>query len=201
MTNDVDSKVKGYQRTFAKHGRTAKALQWGSDEAAERRYKEIVADVDFKGKTILDVGCGFGDIIPFIEEKARHFEYKGVDVVPEFIETAKKRHPGYEFEVGDFFGNPGDVKYDIVMTSGTLNAKDDDAMDFRKKAIKTMFENAKEAVIFNMAGNYPQPKSKEDGKVYYADSTEVLEYCLTLTKKVIFRHHYHDKDFTLALFK
>ncbi len=201
MTNDIDSKVKGYQKTYSKHGDTAKALQWRSEDAAERGYKEIVADIDFNDKFILDVGCGFGDIIPFIEEKARHFEYKGVDIVPEFIEAAKKRYPGYEFEVGDFFGEPEENQYDIIITSGTLNASGDDAMEFRKKAIKTMIGNAKEAVVFNMAGNYPQPKSKEDGRVFYANSIEMLKYCLTLTNKVIFRHQYHDKDFTVILFQ
>ena len=201
MSKDIDRKVKGYQKAFSKHGGTAKALQWTDEKAAEKRYKEIVADLDLEGKTILDIGCGFGDIIPFIEEKARHFEYKGVDIVPDFIETAKKRHSGYEFEVGDFYGNPGDRKYDIVMTSGTLNAKGYDVMEFRKKAIKIMFDHAKEAVVFNMAGNYPQPKSKDDGRVFYANSVEVLEYSLTLTNKVIFRHQYHDKDFTVVLFK
>ena len=89
----------------------------------------------------------------------------------------------------------------IGVTSGTLNSNVEYPMDCREKAIKIMFDHAKEAVVFNMAGGYPQPTNKEKYKVWYANSLEILKFCLSSSPKVIFRHHYRMKDFTLIIFK
>jgi len=56
-----------------------------------------LADLNFEGKTILDVSCGFGDIIPLIAKKAKKINYTGVDIVPEFIQVAKEKYPRHRF--------------------------------------------------------------------------------------------------------
>lgn len=198
--SDLKSKIESYQKALDKYGVSVKALQWGSEEAAIKRYEQIVADIDFSGKSVYDGGCGFGDIIPFIEAKSKNFNYLGVDAVSEFIEIAKKKYPRYEFICGDFLDFRKKT-YDIVMTSGTLNAAGDNPLEYRKSAIKVMFEHANYALVFNMAGGHPKPASKEGGRVYYADSMEILKYCLILTPKVIFRHHYHERDYTVVMIK
>ena len=88
-----------------------------------------------------------------------------------------------------------------MVSSGTLNANAEDALSYRKRSIRTLWEQANYAVAFNMAGSHPQPENKKDGRVYYADSLEALTFCLGLTNKVIFRHHYHNNDFTMVLIK
>lgn len=198
---DLKIKTKSYQRTFEKYGVHPKALQWRSEKAAELRYREIVADLDFEGKSVLDIGCGFGDIIPHISRKTKRYDFTGVDVVPEFIQVAKKKYPKYKFIRKDYFNKPLKKKFDIIISSGTLNSNVRGALDFRKKAIKAMFDHAQEAVGFNMAGYYPQPENKKGYKVYYADSLNILKYCLTLTSKLILRHHYYKRDFTVVMFK
>ena len=60
---DMVGKRESYQKTFKKYGAHPKALRWTLKKAAEIRYSELVADLDFEGKSILDIGCGFGDII------------------------------------------------------------------------------------------------------------------------------------------
>ena len=197
----LKSQIKGYQKRFEKYGVDPRALQCHSKKAQEVRFKQLVADIDFNGKRILDVGCGFGDIIPFIQKRAKVFKYTGVDVVPEFIKVANKKYPGREFVVRDYFNNPLANKFDIVLTSGTLNANIEGAIDFRKKAIKTMFNYTKEVFVFNMAGGFPQPKNKKTNRVYYADLLEIYEYCLSLSSRLILRNHYRSNDFTIVIFK
>lgn len=190
-----------YQKSFQKYGVDPKALKWASKRAAEQRYKQIVADIDFEGKSILDVGCGFGDIIPYISAKTKKFEYLGIDITPEFIREAKKLYFGHKFMVGNYFAKPLKENFDVIICSGALNANVKDNLDFRKKAIKTMFKHVKEVFVFNMVGRYPQPKTSSKSNVWFANPLEILEYCLGLTKKVILRHHYHSRDFTIVMFK
>lgn len=190
-----------YQKSFAKHGVSHKALAWKSELAAARRYEQIVTDLDFNDKTILDVGCGFGDIIPFIESKSNNFDYTGIDITSEFIAAAKQKFPKYNFLNADYFGNPIKKKFDIVISSGALNSNFNNQYKYRESVIETLWGSAKEAVAFNMAGANPQPKNKKTNRVYYVDSLKILKYCFTLTSKIIFRHHYHPKDFSIVMYK
>lgn len=74
-------------------------------------------------------------------------------------------------------------------------------MEYRRKAIASMYEHSNEAVVFNMASGYPQPINKETLGVFYADSQKVLNSCLELTSRVTFKQHYAKKDFMIALYK
>ena len=89
----LEEKRKSYQKAFAKYGVDPRALQYISKKSAVVRYQQLIVDLNFEGKTILDVGCGFGDIISYIEKTANNFKYVGVDVVPEFIKVCKKKFP------------------------------------------------------------------------------------------------------------
>lgn len=194
-------KIKIYQQAFKKYHVSPKSLMWTSEKSITVRYQEILADLDFEGRTILDVGCDFGDIIPLIAKKAKNFNYTGVDIVPEFIQVARRKYLQHQFVLQDYYGHPLKDKFDIISTSGTLNASLGRPLKFRKQAIKTMFDHAKQCTVFNMAGFYPQPKNSKKGIIYYADSLTILKYCFSLTSKIIFRHHYHQKDFTILMFK
>lgn len=202
---------QAYQKSFKKYGVDARALQWVSKQAQEKRFRELIEDVDFRGKNVLDIGCGFGDIIPFIKAKARTFDYTGVDLVPEFIGVARERYPNHKFLIANYFNNPLMskretqallmTKFDIVITSGTLNANIKNAIEIRKKAIKVMWDHAKEAIAFNMAGGHPQPENKKGNRVYYADLNKIVDFCKTLTTKIIIRKDYSSNDFTVVMFK
>ena len=195
------SRAEGYQKALEKYGISPKALQWSSWESQAKRLRELVKDIDFEGKSVLDVGCGFGDFINYIAAKNINFRYKGIDIVPEFIEFAKNRYSQFEFEARDYFNNPLEENFDIVVTSGTLNNYPENPMEDRKKNIATLWEHTNEVLAFNMAGGHPQPENSPEKRVFYADSLEILNYCFSLSSKVIFRHHYHDKDFTIVIFK
>lgn len=61
---------------------------WGKYYWARRFYAEIIRRITpTKGK-ILEIGCGFGDLLIFLEEQFQTF---GTDVSQEAIESAKKK--------------------------------------------------------------------------------------------------------------
>lgn len=201
MAKQADITLKHYQKNFEKHGVGPQALSWGSRGAAHQRFRQMWAEIDFNDKSILDVGCGFGEMAKFLHKRYKNVEYMGIDIVPEFIARAKEDHPYYDFEVKDFFSAPGEDKYDVVMASGTLNSQlGKENMEFRKMAIKTMFAHAKRVCVFNMLGAHPQPMTPENSNVWYADSLEILDYCMSLTRRVILRANYHPKDFTIFMY-
>src|SRR5512135_143902 len=99
------TRVSGYQKSFDKYGVDPRSLQWKDSKSAEVRYKQIVKDIDFNGKTVLDVGCGFGDLSDFIVQKYPDAKYTGIDITPEFVYVAHKKYPNTEFVIGDYFAS------------------------------------------------------------------------------------------------
>ena len=206
-----EGKLESYRRTYKKYGVNARSLQYPSSKAQAKRFRELVTDIDFENRSVLDIGCGFGDIIPFIlsmrktnlfiEAKTRNVDYTGVDIVPEFIEVCRQKYPKYNFVIVDYFRNPLKKKFDIIITSGALNANIKNPYTYRKKAIKVMWEHSNEIVAFNMAGGNPQPQNKKGNRVYYANLNKIVDFCKTLTTNIIIRKAYSPKDFTIIIYK
>jgi SAM-dependent methyltransferase len=189
-----------FQQSYQQYGYSPQALQWTSKQTMDNRFEALTRCLDFESKSVLDVGCGFGDIIPFIEKKAKSFNYLGIDLVEQMASEARKQYPDYKFTVGDYFADPIKEKFDIVLTSGTLNGNlGFETLSFRLKAIEVMWEHANEVCAFNMLGSHPQPGNDPGYLVHYADSLEILSFCLTLTPKLVFIQDYDPEDFTVIM--
>lgn len=183
-----------YHTSFQKYGVSPKSLKWKTQEAAEKRYIALTENIDFENKSILDLGCGFGDIIPFIENKAKNFNYTGVDITKEFIQEAKELYPNHKFIEGDFM-NDELRDFDIILACGPLNSLSID-VSARKKIIKKFFNKSKKIFAFNMAGG---EREEERKGIFYVNYLDILKYCLTLTNKITFKTGYAYKDFTIVM--
>jgi len=191
---------KLYQDKYKIYGVSPRSLFWHEKGAAHQRFRQIWAEINFNNKSVLDVGCGFGEMAKFLKKRYENVSYTGVDIVPEFISEAKNFHPDCEFIETDYFQNPMEAKFDVVMASGTINSNVENNLEFRKNAVKIMFEHTKKALVFNMLGAHPQPINKKESNVWYADSLEILRYCMSLTRRVVFRANYHPTDFTILMY-
>jgi len=198
-----------YKQKFKEFGVSPQSLQWKSKGAAHQRFRQFWAEIDFNNKSVLDVGCGYGEMGNFLIKKYENVIYKGVDIMPEFIENGKKIYPDLDLEIGNYFSRSKaevceTITYDVVLCSGALNSNfgtKKENLEFRKKAIKTMFEHTNNCLAFNVSGGHPKPTNKKGSNIWYSDSLEILEYCMSLTRRVILRHHYHPTDFTMFLYK
>lgn len=194
-----------YKQKFKEFGVSPQALQWKSKGAAHQRFRQFWAEIDFDNKNVLDVGCGFGEMGNFLTKRYENVKYKGVDIMQEFIENGKKIYPGLNLETADYFGHPLTEMFDTIICSGALNSNfgtEEENKKFRKDAIKTMFDHTTNVVAFNMLGGHPAPvNDNNESNIWYSDSLEILEYCMSLTRRVILRHHYHPSDFTIFMYK
>jgi SAM-dependent methyltransferase len=188
-----------YDEALAKHGESPKALHYLDYRSMAVRHQQLVADLALDGKTILDVGCGMGDLLPFLYAKTANFNYLGVDINEGFIEIAKKRYDGHRFKVVDPFKEKVSGRFDIVISSGVMNANTPQWLKRRQQMIEKLFKLSRETVAFNMAGAFKQVPN--DQKIAYAKTSDILNFCLTLTPRVILRSHYSSIDFTILMFK
>ena len=74
------------------------------------------------GMKILDVGCGAGHYLTSLLKRIDpKINYTGYDATRQYIDLAKKAHPGIPFKVGDIFDiEYEDASFDIVMCNNVL---------------------------------------------------------------------------------
>ena len=104
--------------------------------------------------TIIDLGCGHGDILRDVAKHGRKngytFKLIGIDANPDAIEYANELSKEYQeisFEALDIFSdNFKKLEYDIVLCTLFLHHfKDEELISF----LKTTLENAKIGVVVN----------------------------------------------------
>jgi trans-aconitate methyltransferase len=190
--------TEDYDKSLGQFGPGPKALLWWDYRSMAIRFRELVKNVPVEEKTIMDAGCGLGDLLPYLYAKSVNFRYTGYDKKPEFIEEAKRRYEGHEFKIGDPLNHRLGL-YDVVVSSGVMNGNVKNWMDKRKKMIANLFDQTGEVLAFNMAGGHTPPPN--DSLIAYADASETLEFCKTLTKHVKLNTDYLHNDFTIVMYK
>ncbi|KKT49186.1 MAG: Methyltransferase family protein [Candidatus Collierbacteria bacterium GW2011_GWC2_44_18] len=190
MNDFYDSKVRS-------HGvNTPQGLSWISDHTQKTRFKVLSEIGDLNNKSILDVGCGFGDLYQYLSNRFHGFLYTGIDVTSLMIETAKKNLPHIKFIEGDY-GQFQTNEFDYILASGSLSFMVDNYKDVYYAMIKKMFFDSKLGVAFNMLD---QKHHKQDETFATYSPSEIAGYCFGLTKNVILREDYLHGDFTIYLY-
>lgn len=197
---DIKKNIAYYTSLVAKHGISVKSLDWGSTESQQLRFA-VLADVgNVNGVSILDVGCGLGDLWGWLKKSGKSAHYTGLDITSQMVKLAEERFPDAVFKLGNLleFADEFIGKYDYVMASGIFAHMESSSFLFMQKMIARMFDICNKAVAFNSLSMWAPQK---DVGEYCADPLEVLKYCKELTPWVVLRHDYHPRDFTIYMYK
>jgi len=177
---------------------TTGALGWKSDNSQLARFAMLEGIGNMNGSTVLDVGCGHGDLGIYLHEKYPQVCYAGIDIMEEFLQVAVERlvHlPAAIFYLGDFC-TVGLPAVDYVIACGSLSYKNVDA-DYIYKAINKLFNTCRTAFGFNLLSSVDFPSAFLE--TY--QPTDVINYCRTLTGNVVLHQGYFERDFTVWMYK
>lgn len=192
--------VEHFQKRLATYGDDVRTL-WNSAASQASRFAVLCQVTDLSGKTILDVGCGFGDLIGFLEAKRIGIAaYWGVDLSTEMIKIARTKYPRGHFECRDLLEQPFDpAAFDIVVGSGLFFLPHPRWATYVAAYVEAMFACCREAVAVNFLSAH---SANQDPESYYASPSEVLGMLQrAVTPRVVLRHDYRANDFTVYLHK
>ena len=177
----------------------AQALGWRSAETQEQRFATLCQWGDLTDLSVLDLGCGYGDLKGFLDARAHGIQYFGVDFVPEFIAEAKRlyRQRGdAQFFLADFLS--ADLpNADVIMASGSLNYHCENP-EHPYTTIQRMWNAARRGVAFNLLDADQQ---KAEGPLQVYNSQAVLDFCRQLDSDAELVTGYHPEDFTILMRK
>lgn len=136
-----------YLPLLLQHDDDLLAVGYKREALAETRFLVLSEVGDLRDASILEAGCGVGNLLAFLKRHGYAGDYTGIDLMPEMIERARLRHPEARFEVGDFNAVGAEIGADYVLASGVYqHAGHEDFL----RSVETMFSACRIAAAFNM---------------------------------------------------
>ncbi|MEE8574241.1 MAG: class I SAM-dependent methyltransferase [Thermodesulfobacteriota bacterium] len=178
---------------------TVEALGWKNRESQSKRFEILAGVGDMNGSSVLDLGCGYGDLRAYLDTLFIDLTYVGVDYMPEFIAEARERYNGREdtiFFKSDFTKEALPLS-DYVIANGVFCYRSADK-GFHFELIAKMYGAARLVLAFNMLDKLTFP---EDELLLGHDRDEVVDFCRKLSPVVEVRSGYIENDFTVLLYR
>ena len=188
--------IERYNKRLKEYGYDPRTLGWLKGRQPIR-FKILSEIGDLSGCSILDVGCGFGDLYGFLTKKGLPIEYTGVDINPNLIKIARNIYPHAQFEVKDF-QESGMGEFDWVFSSGVFNFRLPDNESFIHTMLEKMFEMCKKGIAADFLSSYVEFRNED---AYYAYPEDVFRFCKTLSRRVTLRHDYMPFEFCTYIYK
>ncbi len=215
-----------YEKKLDEFGPTTKVL-WNSSQSQIQRFQAMKGILDYYNRdyTLLDVGCGFGDLYNYlIHSDMIPKLYVGIDGTLKLIKIAESRHKSniakfIHIDFQDFYFNMMNQesaskhhripsKFDFVFASGLFGLyyhKDwDEHVGYVLEMCKQMFEIADVGVAVNFLSSFsPNSNDCESIKTsaYHYPPDLLHDIMVEVTTKVVLKHDYRKNDFTIYLLK
>jgi len=199
-TSDKEEITSRYRARLAQHGTSIAALASGDIRRREIRFGRL-ADVGItSGCSVLDLGCGFADFLDYLKHSGVEVNYTGYDIMPEFIDIARARHPEARFEVRDIQNEGITGEFDFVVSSQTFNNRYSgaDNLDVIREVLRLTYGAARQGVVVDMLTSYVDFREPH---LFYYSPEEMFSFAKTLTKRVTLRHESPLYEFALYLYK
>lgn len=198
--NDKLRIIERYNERLKKFGVGIEALASGSEDRRKIRFQNLL-DVGVKeGDHIIDLGCGFGDLLQYCRDEKLNVRYTGIDINPNLIEAARKRFPDADFRVADITFDSLDVADFVVSTSCfNLKLRHQDNYEFAEKILNSAYKLARKGVAIDFLTSYVDFKGNAEEAFYY-EPEKVFSLAKRITKRVTLRHDYPLFEFCVYLF-
>lgn len=169
-----------------------------SQRTQRMRFEVFVLNHNLNGKSLLDVGCGTGDLWAHLRARGIRCDYTGVDISAEMVRRAQERFPGVRFACRNILEWTPDEPFDYTIAVGIHNIKVDGARELLENVTRRQFELCRVATHISLltdrySGFAPhiQPWRAE----------EILALALNITPYVVLRHDYLPNDFSVTLYR
>jgi SAM-dependent methyltransferase len=187
-----------YDALVDRFGHDPRAVDASSRDSLLRRYRVLAEATDLTGKSVLEVGCGLGDLGAYLIEQFPGLDYRGVDLSPRMIAEGRRSHPLLDLRVANVLDlGPGDGA-DVVLAQGIFYLLCDDAEAKAFELIAAMLGLARETCAFTALSAWAPV---QDADEFYLDPVRLVAHCRRLPARLVLRHDYHPGDVAAYLYR
>ena len=182
-----------YERLLRQHGRTPQALAERADDKDLEFYQHLFHRIELPARlSVLDIGCGMGDLIDFLQLRQAPIEaYLGIDLVEPFIDLCRQEYlPPCEFRRANFVSRsfaPG-RRFNLVVNMGVLVSRVLSYEAYVEHCVEKMIALSSKYVLFNIItevntslGNYRN--THRLGQITYLPKPRLTEILTRATSR------------------
>jgi len=192
-----------YAPKLTEHGANPLGVDWNTDERQRLSFSQLGKLIDgSKAFSMIDFGCGYGALLPYLEKRGWTFDYTGVDVLERMVEAARE---AYGETSSRRFRLPGDdlPVADYLIACGVLNLKLDVGVEpwteYCLDMIGRFDRLSRKGFAFNMLTSYSHPERRRDD-LYYGNPGFFFDHCKrNLSPNVALLHDYGHYEFTIVV--
>ena len=192
--------ARWYREHVRRFGYGYKALGFGRRSSQEKRFAAALALGSFHGRRLLDVGCGFGDLLAWLAARGVRPEYTGLDICVPMIERCRARFKDMDarFVVGDALTYEADEPFDYVVASGIFGYAAKGTRERVQPVLEHLFSITEVGLAVNfLSGCAPR---RSPGRLYVYP-WDILQLAMGMTPAVRLDHTYLPNDFTLCMYR
>lgn len=195
--------VEYYEGKLEAFGATARGVDWKDEASQRKRFEQLLRVLGLTDRTVpfslLDFGCGYGALLPFLRERGPGVDYTGYDPSPRMLDQARAAHPEATF-TGDWTSVP---RAGYVVASGVFNVRlDTPSGQWRDYVLRTL-EIIDAKAEHGWAVNFLTGYADEDRKradLFYADPGFIFDWCRrSASPWVSLLHDYDLYEFTIGV--
>ena len=159
--------IIGYYKQLNKYPNDCDKVGWHNGIVGQNNRFKILLDIGIKdGDTILDFGCGLGDLYGYLIENNYKVNYLGVDICDFLIEGAKKKYPSGNFLTINNLSEI-DFNFDWFISSGVFTY----GFSFKEiiNILKKSYKKSNKGLSINML-EFVEEKKKIYSSIKYYNS-------------------------------
>jgi SAM-dependent methyltransferase len=190
-----------YSEKVTEHGPTPRGVDWNGVESQTLRFTQLLRVYDGREPfSLIDYGCGYGGIVPFVNALGAVERYVGVDLSSAMLEHARATYAA-DGRISFVDSDRDLAPADFTVASGVFNVKLDASADewrgYVLETIDRLAELGTAGFAFNMLTSYSDPDRMRDD-LYYGDPGFFFDYCKRRhAPHVALLHDYGLYEFTL----
>ena len=202
---DRNSYLERYSTRLQEYGRDPRTLGWSG--GVSRQLVRFDASLGILRRipkpigSILDVGCGFGDLGLYTSRLGFPHQYTGVDINPDLLDVARKENPAGRFVLGDFHQEDlGLGNHDVCIAIGIFGARLEitDQVAYVYNSLERLFSMSRYGVSVDFMTDrvdFQHP----DG--YHLAPEKAMELAYSLSSRFALIHDYLPYEYTLHILK
>ena len=198
---DVEQAQERYTSRYKEFGYSPKSLGWLKGKQ-DRRFEILTSQYSLENKSVLDIGCGFGDLNKHLANTVSAYEYTGIDLCEVLIAKGRELFTSshVNFLCGDFLAHNFERKFDWALASGIFNhvLNENNNYDFVYSVMKKCHETVSGGFSLDFIHDRVDYK---DEHLFYANPETILSYAYSLSRRVVLRSDYMPFEFSIFVFK
>lgn len=189
-----------YKERVDKFGHGAAAIGEPRDRQAYFFHFIIDAEGFDLSSSILDIGCGYGDLYGYLRSIGWNGRYTGIDVNRDLIEEGRRKYPDADLRVLDIQQQGPSEQFDWCVACGVLTARTEaiDYLAHLQDILDRMWRVSRKGLMFNLLSplaDYVHP--------FHARPPfdKVLKAVTRITSRFTLRHDYMPYDYAIYMYK